>query len=144
MIINYKLSAIGQNKGFIALTSVVIISAVIVLLMVGIFRGSVGEMWRGAAKERGEQAFSLANLCMEIALNELRENPDTYTGGGIFEDFEEGECEILPVVRNGDIIITTKGKAEIEGRITTYTRRIEAEVSVTASGLEINSWKETE
>jgi hypothetical protein len=135
--------AINNQKGFIALTSVVIISAVIVLLMLGIFRSSIGEMWRGGLKERGEKAFSLANLCMEIALNELRNDPDGYGGVETFV-FGESECKILAVEREDGIVMKTESIAEITGRIPTYTRKIQVNVFTTGSFIAIESWQEIE
>lgn len=143
---NKQKPAIKANSGLIALTSVVVISAVIVFLMVGIFRTSVGEMWRGEMKERGEEALSLANLCMEIALNELRKDPEGYAGSEIHSFTGIGQCEILAVQRGDDIIITTEGTTETTGKIVPYPyiRKLQADISATAPSIQIESWQEIE
>jgi len=127
------------NSGFIALTSVIIISAVIVLLVIGIFRSSVGEMERGGAREKSDGALSLANTCAEIALYELRKNPDNYS---VSEEEEisvgEKSCYISSVERESDIIIKTRG---VSGD---YTRKIQIEVASVKPKIEITEWREIE
>jgi len=130
-----------KSSGFIALTSVIIIAAVIALLIIGMFGGAVGEMIRGGKRERSEEALSWANLCMEVALNELRKNPH-YPGNATTTIVNvDGSCHIATLTRipMGVIIITT---IRTEGRVADYIRKIEAEVEEGSSPLRIISWKE--
>ena len=127
----------SQTRGFIALTSVVIIGAVIVLLIIGIFKGAVGEMERGEAKEKSEQALSLANLCMETALNELRQDFAGYGGDEIITVGGE-ECYISSVNRASGTIVET------EGEFAGYTKKTQAEVEQVSGKIEIIGWGEIE
>ena len=138
--INKQGLAINTQCGFIALTSVIILGAVVVLLIIGIFTGAAGEMERGGEKEKGEKTLSWANLCMEVALNELRNDYDGYGGGQeITITGVDGSCDILTLDRTGGIItITTEG--EIPGHI----RKMEVEVQESSGFLSIINWREIE
>jgi len=108
----------------------------VVLLIIGIFGGAVGEMERGVEKEKGEKALSWANLCMEVALNELR-NDSGYEGGGDPITGADGSCDILTLEPGeGTITITTEG--EVSGHI----RRIEVKVKENSNPLNVTSWQE--
>ena len=138
MVISHKSLVNSQARGFIALTSVIIISAVIVLLIVGIFRSSVGEMERGKTKEMSGEALSLANTCAEIALNELRKDPDYSVSEEITIDEGGIVCYISEVgIEDGKTVIKTKGEAS------NHTRRIQVAVE-SFNPIEIAEWKETE
>jgi len=133
---NKRELATNTQIGFIALTSVIVIGAVVVLLIIGIFGGAVGEMERGVEKEKGEKALSWANLCMEVALNELR-NDSGYEGGGDPITGADGSCDILTLEPGGGTItITTEG--EVSGHI----RRIEVKVKENSNPLNVTSWQE--
>lgn len=139
MVNNQRLTVNSQGSGFIALTSVIILGAVVVLLIIGMFGGAVGEMEREGARERGEEALSWANLCLETALGKLREDSG-YTGDESIEiENVEGSCDILPWEPAGGII-TIKTEGEVAG----YTKKMEAEVEEGSDPLNIISWQEAE
>jgi hypothetical protein len=118
---------------------VIILGAVVVLLIIGMFGGAVGEMERGGARERGEEALSWADLCLEVALGKLRDNPG-YTGDENIEiENLEGSCDILSLEAAGGII-TIKTEGEVAG----YSKKIEAEVEAGSDPLNIINWQEAE
>jgi hypothetical protein len=123
------------KRGFIAATSVIIIGAVIVLLIIGMLSGARSEIERGTAKEKGTSALSLANLCMEIVLERLRENPNYRQETQEKIDVVGGSCYILSVTGTGKITAKTKG--EVEG----HARKIKAEVTI-SNKVKIIDWRE--
>lgn len=88
-------------KGFIALTTVLLISAVALLIGTGISFFSVSEANIALQKSQSSQAYYLANLCSEHALMELKEDSN-YSGAETINT-EAGVCEILPIEGNWTI-----------------------------------------
>ncbi len=127
-----------KEKGFIVLTAVILVSALIVLFTVGILSTSVGELEKSTSKIRTEEAFFLANLCLEKAINELRKDPVNYIGNEGPIEIGEGYCNILEIEGDwgsGKIIKT-------EGVILDYTRNIKVEISSAAPQIIITNWQE--
>lgn len=89
---------IKNQKGLIALITVLIVLAVTLVIGIGLGLRSVTEMKIGLQRSQSSQAYYLANLCSEHALMKLKENPG-YTGNEII-NIEGGECQILPIEGN--------------------------------------------
>ena len=128
---------INNQAGLIALTSVIILGAVVLLLIIGIFGGAVSEMERGGEKEKGEKALSWANLCMEVALSELRNDPDYAGEEEKTVDGLDGSCDILIFdPEESTITITT------EGEVASHVRRMQVEIEGGSNPLNVTSWRE--
>ena len=93
---NKKIKNLG---GYIALTSVIILTGILVLIFSGITALSVGEMERTIDMELSQKARSLSHECIEHGLNELRKNPD-YSGDEILGG-EDKFCVIEEVYQDG-------------------------------------------
>ena len=131
----------NRQGGYIALFSTIILSAVFVLLFIGMFTLAIGGMTRITDKESSFQAISWANLCMEEALNAIRKDPADALNisYGIIDD----GCEVTDKNDNplkGDLSFNVKG-AYLE-----YEKRMEVVVDVVEVGgirtLEIVEWNE--
>jgi len=72
------------ESGFIALTSVLIIGAVVLVLGVSLFHSSLTDYSISSAYENGQEAAFLADFCLKEGILRLKENID-YMGG---EDIE--------------------------------------------------------
>jgi len=94
-----------KQQGFIALITVLIISAVALLIGVNISLFSIGEANMSFKKIQSDQSYYLANLCAEKALRQLRKN-SAYQGNESLS-FPEGQCSILPI--EGKWIIKVTG-----------------------------------
>jgi len=83
------------EEGFIALTSVLILGAVIVVLGVSIFYASLTDQGISTAYQNSQEAAFLADFCLREGVLRLKENID-YVGG---EEIEVGDmsCYIGPV-----------------------------------------------
>ena len=130
-----------SQRSFTTITSVLIISAIIFLLIIGMFRTSVGEIERSTAKEKGTTALSLSNLCAEIVLKRLKEDPNYRQS--IEEKIEiaeiEGSCYILSVEDgDGGIVIKTKGE------IGQFIKKITLKATIINDKIEIIKWVEND
>lgn len=86
------------QKGFIALTTVLIISAIVLMVGIGLSLRSINEAEMSLQGNLSLQAHYLANLCAEQALMRLKEDSN-YTGDETI-NMENGSCQILPIEGN--------------------------------------------
>ena len=86
---------IKNQKGLIALITVLIVLAVTLVIGIGLGLRSVTEMKIGLQRSQSSQAYYLANLCSEHALMKLKEDSN-YTGNEATST-ENGSCAILPI-----------------------------------------------
>ncbi len=125
------------EDGFIALTSVSLLSAFFILLFVGMFFSATESVERILDKERSVKALSLANSCAEIALNELWKN-DEY-GGGEMKSIHGEVCEIKDMEYFGIHGKVVKTEAEIDGQY----KKIQIEINAENwPALDIIAWRE--
>lgn len=125
----------GARGSYIALTTFLILSAVILMAGTTLVLLSIFQAQQGLARERGYQALYLAEGCVADAL--LSAFYDSgYTGGS--ETLPEGSCTIsVSKVGNNWVITST---ATVAGG---YTRRVR--VNILRSGtIQVLSWKEIE
>ena len=127
---------IKKEKGYIALTSVIIISAIALLLAISASLFGVSETDMAVQQKHSSQAFYLANLCAEHALMELK-NELGYFGDETL-GFEDGSCTVLPLEGNGNYDRIIKTTSSIYGQ----TRKIKIEINRVNPEIEISSWQE--
>jgi hypothetical protein len=126
-----------KEQGFIALTSVSLLSIFFVILFVGMFFSATEAVERVLDRERSVKALSLANGCAEIALNELWKNSD-YSGGQV-KAIEGDVCEIKSMEYFGIHGKAIKTEAEVSGQY----KKIQIEVDVESWPLlNIIAWRE--
>jgi len=125
-----------QNNGYIALVTVLIITAVTLMIAISVNLESMGETKISLAKNQSSKAFYLATACAEDALMKLKDNLNY--GGDEILTFTQGTCTILPVegVGNQNRLI------KVIGNVSNYTRRIRIEISRVNPDMEISSWQE--
>jgi hypothetical protein len=122
-----------RNKnGFLALSLILIILAVVSAIVVSVSLMAIGEGKGGLFHYYGTYSLSLAEACMEDALLKFRTNP-SYTGGTI--NFPQGSCNVTVSLVSGAYRVTTTFTYK------NSTRTIEAAVTRT-SKLNLSSWKE--
>jgi len=126
---NYKLKT---NNGFIALVTVLIIFAIVLLVGLSIGLLSINEAQMGLKKSQSSQAYYLANLCVEDALMKLKENIN-YSGNETIET-ESGSCQILPI----------EGKWTIKtiSNFQNQVKKIKIIISQVNPKMIISSWQE--
>jgi type II secretory pathway component PulK len=121
-----------NNKGFIALLTILIILGVVLLIALGISQLSISEAQMGLQKSQSSQAYYLANLCAEEALMKLKEDSN-YSGNEIVA-IEESNCQILPIEGNWTV--------KVLGTFLNQTKKMKIVVSQINPEMVIESWQE--
>jgi len=129
----------NNSKGFIAISSVVIILAVILGLTLVMSYNAIGEAQSGLAVYQGEQNFHGAEGCVEDVMLKIRSN-STYNSTSFTRP--EGSCTIFynaggggPI--NWDLTVTFQSVVS-----TAMTRRINVLFTRGTSGITLTSWNE--
>ena len=93
-------NGVKKQDGFIAITSVLIISALILVLGVSIFHASLTDQAISSSYDSGEQASFLADFCAREALFKLKKNVN-YVGDESI-DISGMSCTINPIENIND------------------------------------------
>lgn len=130
-----KMRSASRKPGFIAFTTFLILSAVVLLAGATLALLSVFEAQQSLAREKGYQALYLAEGCMADAL--LSSFYDSNYAGGS-ETMPEGSCLITVSKVGSNWVLISAGT--VAGG---YTRRVR--VNILRSGeIQVLSWKEIE
>jgi len=125
-----------MSRGYIALITILIVSAVTLTVAISANLFGISEMNMGLDKIESQKAFYLANLCAEEAQVSLK-NDLGYLGGETLS-FGEGHCNIFPLEGSGneDRIIKTGGVFRDK------VRRIRIEIKEVNPEMKIRNWQE--
>lgn len=121
-----------NKPGFIALTTVLTISVVVLALTISMAYLTIGQGQSGLALSKGEDQLNFVEGCMEDALLKIRIN-DSYAGGAITRP--EGTCNISVSQVGITYTVTVTGTTFL------YKRTVQ---TVVTRGVTLNivSWKE--
>lgn len=120
------------QKGFVALITALVVSAVVLVIGVGLGLGSINEMKMALQKSQSSEAYYLANLCAEEALMKLKED-SAYLGNENI-NMENGNCTILPI--EGNWIVKVLATASNQ------TKKMKLIISQINPEIIIDSWEE--
>ncbi len=129
-----------KTRGVVALVSVLIVMAVV--LAVGLTISLVGrdEIVLSGIFQDGEQAFAIADACVEEGVDQLGLN-FAYAGGGF--PLDGGTCTIAVANLGGNTrLITGTGVYNNNTRIIQANVSIRFNTSGNAEKVTINSWQE--
>ena len=129
---NKKRLPLFNQRGVIALITVLIVAAAALLIGISINLLSISEAKMALQKSHSLKSYYLSYLCAEEALMRLKENSN-YQGGETINT-EEGSCTILPVEGNWRV----KAWAISFGQ----TKKMEIILSQINPALIIDSWQE--
>lgn len=131
MIKKYKYS-----QGFMALTSMLIISAISLAIAISISLLGISEAKSTTSLKYGDEASAIAQSCVEEALLRLKLNIN-YSGGSL--NVASGTCNISITgpISEKTIDVTAQLSA-----ISTYTKRVQVVTRNSNDGLNILIWKE--
>ena len=119
------------RSGFLAMSTVLIVSAIVMAIAVSVSLIGIGEGKTGLLHNQGSTALFLAEGCMEDALLNLRAS-SSYTGGTITRP--DGSCTVT-VTGSGTYTLTATATSALSTRL--------LQVVATRSGkVAISSWKE--
>ena len=124
-----------DNKGFIALLSVLIVTAVAVSITVALLIMGVGSSRTSFARQQSTQARALADACAEEALQEIHdsvsyEGSDTLTLG-------QGTCDYRVTKLTGQ-----NRTIDATGTVGTIIRKVNVVIDSITPDINILSWQE--
>ncbi len=122
-----------NQGGYIALITVLIIVAVTLAIGVSINLLSISESQIGLMQEQAGMAFATADACVDEAMMRLKNDPGY---AGVSLNFASGTCTI---------VITAQGTTRTiraEGSVATFTRAIQADVSLIGNQILLTAWRE--
>jgi len=122
-------------NGYIALTSILIISAIVLLIALSAGLLSISELNMALEKNQSAEAYYLASACAEQGLQEIR-NSDSFTGIGNLS-LENGTCT-YDVNQIGGESRTINAL----GFINNIIRKIEINIDAINPNINITSWQE--
>lgn len=129
-----KYVATSMKKGFIALSTVLVISAVMLAVVGTIAYLSVGEAQSSLALYLGEDNLGLVEGCAEDVLQKVHDN-SSYNAASI--NRPEGTCSIAYTSggpTTWDVIVTTT--------TTAYQRKVRIQFTRNPSNISLTSWQE--
>ena len=127
-----------NKKGFVTLFSLIILMVVSVSVFTSILLVNVDSLNSVEATRQGIVARSLANSCMGIAINELKDD-QAYAGNETFT-FSQGSCQIISISGSGNTNRTIRVSGDAGG----YVRKVEALVLEINPATNISYWQETD
>lgn len=126
------------NDGFVAFTSLLVISAVALIVAISIALLGIGESRASLDFKKGQEVLKAAEGCVEEALLRLRDS-GLYSGGAL--NVGDGSCNIVISGSGSSRTIT------VEATISDppdYVRNIEVTVKRTGNSINILTWQESE
>lgn len=122
-------------NGYIALISILIISAIVLLIAISAGVLSISEADMGLAKNQASEAYYYANACAEHALQEIREL-SSFTGTDTIV-FDNGSCGYTVTSQGGSNRTITAS-----GNVGDITRKIQITINQINPLINITSWDE--
>lgn len=127
-----------HKNGFIAITSLLIISSITFAIAVSVSLLGVEETKTALVYKKGLETFMIAKSCEEEALLRLR-NDDTYANTPILLNVGNGSCTISKGGTSPNFIIT------IEATITNpprYVKKLEISTRKKGKSITVTNWQE--
>ncbi len=123
----------NYQRGYVAILTVLILSAVVVGTMSTAALLSIGEARSGLALSDGEETLQFVEGCVDEALLRSRADPN-YNGSTI--TVPEGSC-LVTISK-----ISVPWTMTVNNTTTAYQRKIQVQYTRGATGITISSWKE--
>ncbi len=127
-----KLINNNSEGGYVAISILLILTALILGIMVTVAQLGIGEGQVSLALSKGEDTLHFVEGCTEDALLKIRSNA-SYAGGTITRP--EGTCSITVSTVGSTYTVTTSTTA------TSYKRTVQA-VAIRGTTVSLTSWKE--
>lgn len=127
----------SKRKGYIALLSVIALSALGVAIMLVILLSGVSASKTDFALQQSASANIAASSCGEEALEVILETGTSSTSGGL--SFTSGSCSYTVTSENGQNITINS-----IGSVGTTVSRVQIIVATTTPYIILSSWKEVE
>ena len=124
-----------KHRGFIALFSILVLGALLLIVVIGASTRSIEETQTSIANDASSKALAMANLCAELALLKIQS-----TLNPISEDIsvDGNTCTIVAYLGSGN----TNRIIQTQSKVLVYTRKVVVSVSQVSPVLTVTSWKE--
>ena len=127
----------NNQKGVIAILTIIIISASVLIMAFNSSILGLGELDMGFTSQKGSKTLFIADGCIEEALRQISFNQD-YTAENYLLSIDQWTC-IINVSNDNPKIINVLANEDEE-----YYKEIEVSVSLIGGIININSWEEKE
>ena len=124
-----------NQKGYIALISVLIISALVVLIATSASLVSISESDMGLEENQAWESFYLATACAEEALQKIRDSAP-FSGSGNLS-LGQGNCTYTVTKLTGQNRIITAA-----GTVRNITRKVKITLDKITPNINITSWQQ--
>jgi len=125
-----------SSKGYIALTTVLILTAVMLIIVLGLNLNAISESKIAISEEASQKAFYLATACAEDAIRKLKDDIN-YAGNETIAIGAES-CFIETVEGSGN----TNRVVKTQSTVGEHTRKIKVEIATVNPDTAITSWQE--
>ncbi len=136
---------VKRSGGFLVLTMVLIVCAVVLAVGSGIFLRSISEMNEGADAENSLKAWGTVNACGEYALLQLASTTEAGDGW----DYAGDESLAIPLPDGTQTCyiytVETSGTAKLikaSSTVSSFTKKILIEVATNTPSIKVNLWTE--
>lgn len=129
-----------SERGFIALISLIIIAATTLLISISVNLLSMSESQMGLTFKKGQEAFMLAESCLEEALIQLGDDVN-YDPDGAPVVIDEITCDSIDVT-GGGINRNINVEASVSDDFGTFTKKLRVQVRIADGSITITSWRE--
>jgi len=123
----------NSRNGVAALLTVVIVGAAALIMAFSASLLGVGELELGYTATQGGKTLSIAEACVEEALQQLRLD-ENYNGGSL--SLGDGSC-IMDVAGSG-----SDRTVHVSSTVDIYHKKIDVDLTLLGSSIVINSWEE--
>jgi hypothetical protein len=120
----------SKNNGFAAIASLLVISAIILVIGISVSLLSVSGLTQSLSTYKSNYSLNLVESCVEKALSDLNQNDSLSTSYSL----PEGDCQ-LTINQNGPDWDFT-----VEGSFDDYSHQIRIKANK-SSTISINSWQ---
>ncbi|MFH1661925.1 MAG: hypothetical protein ABIA02_02420 [Candidatus Falkowbacteria bacterium] len=132
-VCKHQFLCVNNNRGMAALLTVVIIAAATLIMAFNASLLGLGELDMGYTSQKGAEASSIADGCVEEAMRRLRLDSN-YSGGTL--NIGSGSCIIGIVADGNNRTITVTGTAQ------EFHKKIQATATLSGSDTALNTWQE--
>lgn len=115
-----------KQRGSVALISVLIISAILLILVLGISETQISTSYQYVNSSSGKYSYYIAEACLEEAMIKIK-GDTSYSGEDLILDSGNATCEISASGAGTKTITITTVSGD-------YTQSFQAQASVTTNG----------
>jgi len=127
-----------RERGVAAILTVVIVTAAALIMAYTASMLGLGELDLGYTSQKGAEALSVADGCIEETMRRIRLNTSYGVGAGTINlSVSNGSCII-----NVEDLGSNQRRITVTGTTGDYNKKIQTTLTLTGNVIAINSWEE--